>query len=293
VLLSKETVTDGRLVIGADGLLGSTLRRYWRERGQSVFATSFLPLQDNFQAVHLDLEKPSAEWPELPKTQSAALCAAMTNLDYCRRNPTASRHINVTQTLALAERLVSQGTFVVFISSNLVFDGSVPFRKVADTHCPMIEYGRQKSDAEKALAKFGNRAAVIRLTKVVHPGLPLLRDWRDSLAQGKAITAFSDFVCSPIGLRPVIEALATIADRQVSGVWQLSGSADLSYSDMANHLAHKWGASSSLVQFASAGATQTIEHLPRNTTLDASAASGTLGFRILDPLSALDEALPA
>ena len=279
----------GRLIIGADGLLGGSLRQHWRDRGENVFATTFLPLEDTHQVVKLDLEKPAADWPALPKAQSAVLCAALTNLDFCRRNPGPSRHINVVQTVKLAERLVEQGTFVVFISSNLVFDGTKPLRPANDPYCPMTEYGRQKAEAETALARFGPWAAVVRLTKVVHEGLPLLRGWRDSLAQGKPITAFSDFVCSPIGLSAVVHAIAAIADQRATGVWQLSGSADISYAAMAGHLAAKWGAPSSLVQASPAAANQLLEHLPANTTLDAIPASRTLGFEIAEPLRALDQ----
>jgi len=256
-----------------------------------VYATTFLPLEDNAQVVKLDLEKPAAEWPALPKAQSAVICAALTNLDFCRRNPGHSRHINVVQTVTLAERLVEQGTFVLFISSNLVFDGTKPRRKANDSFCPMTEYGRQKAQAETTLARFGGRVAVVRLTKVVHEGLPLLRGWRDSLTQRKPITAFSDFVCSPIGLTPVVRAIAAIADQQAPGVWQLSGSDDISYAAMANHLAAKWGTPASLVQSAAAAtANQSLEHLPANTTLDAVPARRTLGFEIVEPLRALDQA---
>jgi dTDP-4-dehydrorhamnose reductase len=288
-------VSGGRLIIGADGLLGGRLRRHWRERGEHVFATTFLPLEDNEQVTKLDLEKPAAEWPALPKAQSAVICAALTNLDFCRRNPGPSRHINVVQTITLAERLIEQGTFVLFISSNLVFDGTKPRREANDSFCPMTEYGRQKAEAETALARFGGeRTAVVRLTKVVHEGLPLLRGWRDSLAQRKPITAFSDFVCSPIGLAPVVRAIAAIADQQAPGVWQLSGSDDISYVAMASHLAAKWGAPASLVQSAAAAtANQSLEHLPANTTLDAVPASRTLGFEIMEPLRALDQAFPS
>ena len=282
-------MSAGWLIVGADGLLGGTLRQHWREQNQPVAATSFLPLEDTRDLVHLDLSQPSDAWPVLPLCRSAVLCAAITSLDQCRRDPTGTRRINVEQTLRLADKLVSQGTFVVFVSSNLVFDGSKPLRQPQETPCPMTEYGRQKAEAEADLAQFGPRAAVVRLTKVVHPGLPLIAGWRKTLAKGQPIQAFSDFICAPITLAPTIASIAAVAEQQLPGIWQLSSSADISYAGMAERLAERWHVDPTLIQAIPSSERVTLEHLPRFSTLEATESQRKLGFKILDPTSVIDE----
>ncbi len=55
------------------------------------------------------------------------------------------------KTSLLIKRLVAVGIFVVFISSNAVFDGTIPFVRADQPVNPKTAYGRQKAAAEEAL----------------------------------------------------------------------------------------------------------------------------------------------
>lgn len=280
-------MSDRLLIVGADGLLGGTLRRHLQRSGREVAATSLLRVTDSQNVLHLDLTQLPETWPELPACRAVVLCAAITNLEQCRANPIGTRLVNVTRTLALLERLAQQGAFVVFISSNLVFDGTKPGRQPEEPVCPRTEYGRQKAEAEAALLRLRDQAAIVRLTKVIHPDLPLMRGWLQSLREGKPISPYQDFVCSPITLDATVGALAEIAAQRRAGIWQLSASADITYAGIARCLAQGGGFESALIQpgCAPAGA---LEHLPPHSTLDASRAQRELGFELLDPASAID-----
>jgi dTDP-4-dehydrorhamnose reductase len=253
-----------------------------------VAGTSLLDLSDKDGVQYLDLAQPPETWPQLPPCRAAVLCAAITSLETCRRAPEATRLVNVTRTLELAQRLAGQGAFLVFISSNLVFDGSKPWRDAAEAPCPVTEYGRQKAEAEAGLARFGNRSAIVRLTKVFHAGLPLMRNWMTALEQGQCVKPFSDLLCSPITLPATIQAIARVAENQRSGIWQLSGSRDISYAGIARHLAARRRFDPALVQPISALSSGPVEFLPACTTLDATRAKNELGFAILEPEAALD-----
>ncbi len=280
-------MSDRLLIVGADGLLGGTLRRHLQRSGREVAATSLLSVPDSQNVLHLDLTQAPETWPELPPCRAVVLCAAITSLEQCRANPEGTRLVNVTRTLALLERLAQQGAFVVFISSNLVFDGTKPGRQPDEPVCPRTEYGRQKAEAEAALLRLRDQVAIVRLTKVIHPDLPLMRGWIQSLREGKPISPFQDFVCSPITLAATVNALAAIAAQRRAGIWQLSASADITYAGIARCLANAGGFDSALVQpgAARAGA---LEHLPQHSTLDPSRAQRELGFEVLDPASVID-----
>jgi dTDP-4-dehydrorhamnose reductase len=276
------------LIVGADGLLGGALRRYWRERGAPVIATTLLPLEDMRDAQFLDLAQPAERWPELSACRAAVLCAAITSLEQCRRDPTGTRWINVTQTLRLAEQLAGCGAFVVFLSSNLVFDGSKPFRAPDEPFCPVTEYGCQKADAEKQLTALGLCHAVVRLTKVFHAGMPLVRGWLKALEQGTPIAPFEDFVCAPIALESVVCAIAIVAERALPGAWQLSAAADISYAAIARRLAERRKLDPALIQPVCCRHRADLEHVPHHTTLDARRSESVLGFQVPDPLAVID-----
>ena len=201
----------------------------------------------------------------------------------------ATRHINVTQTLQLARRLAARGCFVVFISSNLVFDGSKPRRAAAEPACPKTEYGRQKAEAEAGLVALVAPAGIVRLTKVFHSQMPLVRGWMKSLREGQAIQPFTDLICSPITFNATIQTIAAVAERQLSGLWQLSGSADISYAGIATFVARRAECEASLVQPTVSRGLVNFEHLPPHSTLDATRARTELGFQLCDPLTVIDQ----
>jgi dTDP-4-dehydrorhamnose reductase len=84
-------------------------------------------------------------------------------------DPEVSWYVNVTQTIALVEKLLVLGVNVLFLSSNRVLDGREPHVRAAAQHSPVGEYGRQKAHTEAALSRFMVRGApvgILRLAKV-------------------------------------------------------------------------------------------------------------------------------
>jgi dTDP-4-dehydrorhamnose reductase len=248
-----------------------------------------LEIPDCEGLLHLDLSQPEEVWPVLPQCDAAVLCAAITSLEQCRQDPAATRFVNATQTVTLAHRLAEQGCFIVFPSTNLVFDGSKPHRAAADPTCPKTEYGRQKADAEAELLRLGSRVAVVRLTKVFHAAMPLVERWIESLRLGRPIRPFSDFVCAPIGLAATIGCVAAVTERRLPGIWQLSSASDISYAAIAARIGKSGGYDPALIRPEPAGTQAPLEHVPQFTTLDATRAAQDLDFAIAAPEAVVDE----
>ena len=212
------------LIIGADGMIGKALR-------------TALPDAYVTTRADLDLAVLPSTWPVLPKADVAYICAAVTKLDACENDPTASRQVNVVGTGALIEKLQVQGTHVVFLSSNQVFDGSVPFRKAHDVQCPINEYGRQKAEVEQWLAARPHPYTILRLTKVLAAPLPILAQWEADLRAGKSIEAFDDLLLAPVPIQQVVNRLIEIGNAKPTGIMQLSGEHEASYYDVACEMA--------------------------------------------------------
>ncbi len=261
------------LVIGGDGLIGRALVTYCRDIGQPVIATS--RTEPAPSTIHLDLE--SGEWPSFPKCIGAVVCAAVTRQDLCRQNPQGTRKINVVRTLELARRLADSGAFVVFLSTNHVFDGNEVCQLADAPVSPRTEYGRQKAEAEAGFTGLGSQTAIVRLTKVFHPKLPLLLSWERELSAEHPIRAFSDYYCSPILLSQIVTGITRIATEKRPGIWQFSGPDDVSYAQLAQWYARAWHKES----LVTSGPTPSgmLEHLPAHTTLDASRAANELSLQ--------------
>lgn len=291
VLPSQDSVKGPILIVGTEGLLGSTLLKLGRERGLSVFGTMIEPDSKSPQILQLNLSKALEDWLLPADCRAAILCAAITSLDACRRDPAGTRQINVTQTVRLTEKLLAAGVFVVFISSNLVFDGTRPLRGPDEAICPMTEYGRQKAAVEAAYAAFGDRVAIVRLTKVTNPCWALVQGWIQAARSGQPVEAFGDFVCAPIPLDVAASGLLRVADEERSGIWQFSADSDVSYADIARHIVRRMNGDESLVRLVSSQSAA-VEHSPAHTTLDATRARHDLGLAFPEPLRVIEDTFP-
>jgi dTDP-4-dehydrorhamnose reductase len=278
---------DRVLVVGADGLVGGALFQAFRETGQAL-GTSRRPQSGH---ITLDLAGDGANAPLPGDIAIAFLCAAVTSLQKCRENPAASGRVNVTNTVALAERLVSGGARVVFFSTGLVFDGSRPFCRESDAPHPQCEYGRQKAAAERALLVLGDAVAVVRLTKVVAPGIPLFRRWREDLSAGRVIRPFTDYKMSPITVNFVVAAMRALSQNWLPGLLHLSADRELAYQEAAVQLATSMDPTRSLLSWfeptTSRAAGVDLETNPQFTTLDTTRLRSELNL----PTPSADAAL--
>ena len=277
-----------RLIVGSDGQIGSSLCKHFQARGLPTIRTTRREVPADSSIIRLDLAAPTASWPEFYEVRSAVLCGAVTNGEQCRLNPSATRHVNVYQTVRLAKRLVEQGVFVVFLSSNAVFDGTKPLRSPNEATCPMTEYGRQKAEAEVELKSLRDRCAVVRLTKVFHGGLALLQSWLGDLRKQKAIEPYADYVCAPISLEAVVRAIGMVAENELAGVWQLSARTDVAYEQIARMLARLNKLDEGLIRPIFIREAANLEHVPQHTTMNASQSETALSFRIPDPLEVIN-----
>lgn len=258
------------LVVGADGMLGRRLVTELERGGRCVWASTRRRTRLGDREIFLDLAEPACG-PQLPLDSigTAVLCAAVTSMERCRLDPAATRRINVANTIALARRLVDAGVFVVFLSSNTVFDGQTAFPKSTDRTNPQTEYGRQKAQAEEQLLRLGDGIAVVRFSKVIPPDMPLIGGWASDLLVGKVIHPFSDSVMAPVSSTFAVELLIRLVTRRLSGIIQASASNDMTYESAARYVAAKLTASVKLIEPIS-HTQMGISIVPKHTTLDAS-----------------------
>jgi len=272
------------LVVGADGGLGGRVAARLSAGGMRVISTSRRGTPGTWP---LDLSS-SAPWRLPSGLATAVLAAAVTSTEACRRQPAVARRVNVEASVTLVRTLVSMGTRVVFLSSNLVFDGSIPYTPAATPTCPRTAYGAMKATAERALLGLSDRVAVVRLTKVLDASTPLVAAWRRSLGRGEPVRPLVDMVLAPVAPDFAARAIAAVACSSASGILQVSAATDITYAAVAARLADAWGFAGDLVNPVTvADAGLDLEHLPRHTTLDATRLESMFGIQPPDPWDAV------
>jgi dTDP-4-dehydrorhamnose reductase len=275
------------LVVGADGTLGAAVAARLEVAGHDVIRTS---RRGTPGTVPLDLAADPESWRLPDRVSAAVLCAGITSTEACRLRPDEARRVNVDAPVALGRRLSSTGGRIVFLSTNMVFDGRLACVPPDTTPCPRTAYGVMKADAEHELLALDHASTVVRLTKVVGRTLPVIEAWRAALRRGELVQPFSDLPMAPVSLDVAAAVIAAAAREPLGPILQVSAQADVTYADVAARLAARWGYSPDRVRpVAVAESGMGLEHVPAHTTLDASAVRDRLGIMPPDPWAAFDE----
>ena len=133
--------------------------------------------------------------------------------------------------------LIAIGAYVVLLSSTACIDFETPHVAADAPTRPRTFHGEIKADAEKMFLEGGAHGAVLRLTKVLTPDTGEVPAWIDSLRRRESITAFSDLHIAPISLEDATAAMLAVAKDRGASVYQMSGAKDVSYYEIALHLA--------------------------------------------------------
>ena len=223
------------LVVGGDSQIGTVLSNYWLENNIPFHTSTRYKkmVADNCHLIDLNN---TGTFQNLKIYKSAIICAAVTDIAECEKNPNRTRKINVEGTVELVKQFSRKGTHILFLSSNQVFDGQHPMQKPNAPRSPITEYGRQKVEVEAFLENLSN-VCILRMTKVIHPGLEILRKWKKSLSEGQPILAFTDLSVSPISINDVVKKIDILARQKASGIFQISGGNDISYFEFAKEFA--------------------------------------------------------
>jgi dTDP-4-dehydrorhamnose reductase len=258
------------LIVGADGKIGSKLVEVYEKNHISVLKTTRNIDSLSNRYYFLDLSEDVENWvlPSL-NIDVVFFCAGKTSIDYCENEPLKSREINVVNTIKLIKRFYDLGAFVIYISSNAVFNGETPFSDLNEESDPKTEYGRQKVEVESYLLGMCENVAIARFGKILSVDMPLFNDWIIKLRNAVPINVFSDMNVSPVSLDYAIDILIKISQKKIKGIYHCSAIHDISYSAVAYYISSKLGLDASLINCISYKDLG-IKFSPRYTTLNSS-----------------------
>lgn len=278
------------LIIGSDGNIGAALFQSLKNSGDQVIGTTRRKDKVGGGVIWLDLLEPE-RW-EIPEDVDAALiCAGVSGLETCAKEPEKTASVNVDAAGLLAKRLAGRGVFTVYISSSQVFDGSIPFPSPDDSVCPVNEYGRQRARAESLIGATDGPVGIVRFTKILEPGFKLIIEWTDAFKQGKAVHPFSDMPQAPIPIWFAVKVLRRIIKRRLEGIIHVSADTDISFAQIALAGARILGISESLVQPVEAMRSGKIkEPFPERAALNIDRMKYELGLYPPDLIETVEKA---
>src|SRR5262245_11194696 len=232
------------LVTGASGTLGSYLIRELAQSERSVHGWSRSTSADVFgvSVQPIDLAQREAVTTAFRAARPDVIihAAALARIAECLMSPDTARRINTEGTQLLAELAATTGARLVYVSTDLVFDGENPPYRENDQPQPLSVYGRSKADAEPAVLAVQN-SVVARVSLLFGPPIFARSGFFTSLVEaiksGRAINLFADEWRTPLSLADAARALCVVARSDFAGTIHLGGPERLSRLEMGQRLA--------------------------------------------------------
>ena len=152
------------MITGATGLLGRAVVKQLTLSGEhELIATGFSRAQAGIHKLDLTDDNAVEQFIGSQQPDVIVHCAAERRPDVSEQSPEAALALNLGATAALAKAAKQQGTWVIYISTDYVFDGTTPSYIESDTPNPVNFYGESKLRGEQLLLETSADFAVLRL----------------------------------------------------------------------------------------------------------------------------------
>lgn len=284
------------LITGASGLLGAYLLREARSGGEAVVAWSGARAgeREGVALRPVDFADPGALTSAFREARPDVIlhAAAISSAEACRRDPGTARLVNTDATARLAALAAKAKARLVFVSTDLVFDGEhAPYRE-EDPAVPVSVYGRTKLEAEGPVRAM-TRGLVARVSLLYGPSLTGRPSFFDeqtaALRAGRPVTLFADEWRTPLDLPTAAGALLALARCDATGLLHVGGPERRSRLEMGLRLAEFLGVPATAIVAARRADVPAPEPRPRDVALDSSRWRGLFPGV---PWPTLAEALP-
>lgn len=266
----------GLLITGASGQLGGYLLRELAGSETTVTAWSGSRTGSCFgyEWQRVDLTNPKLVAAAFRQVKPAAIihAAALGTGADCWRNAGRAFDVNVRASAFLAELAHETNARLLFVSTDLVFDGERGEYVEEDSAAPLSVYGRTKVEAEKAILKYPGHV-VVRLsllfgTSVV--GRPTFLDQlAASLRKGQPCTLYSDEWRSPLDYATAARALLQIVHSDVRGRLHVGGPERMTRLEMGLRLAQRLEADPAAIVRCGRNQNPAPEPRPRDVSLSS------------------------
>jgi len=271
------------LVTGASGLLGANLLLAARASHQLIAATHRQRIElPGAECVQLDLAQPGAAHDLLRGTHPDAVihCAAFTDVDACEGHPELAERLNAEVPGWLAEACAHEGTRMIHISTDAVFDGAQGGYTEDDLPLPINVYGATKRSGEQAVLAAHPSSTVVRTNLFgwnAQPKLSLAEWFLDRLRRGEPCTGFTDVSISPLAADDLAACLLALLPMPLAGVLHVAGSEAVSKYQFGCMVAEHFGLQADLIRPGLVDASGLRARRPHRLTLDVRRAEAALG----------------
>jgi dTDP-4-dehydrorhamnose reductase len=270
------------LITGASGLYGSRLAEAALARNFEVYSCDVqeLPVCGNFVKFDVSNKELVNEAFKRVKPDVVVHAATLTDVDKCELNKELAWKINVEGTKNIVEAANTAGSFIIYISTDYVFNGEKGRYTESDTPDPINYYGLTKLKAEE-LVKTQTEYFIAR-PSVIYGSTPAAGKvnfalWLiETLRKGERVKIVTDQWNTPTLNTNLAEMTLEVVERRLTGTFHLCGATRVSRLQFAESIAEAFGLNKNLIDHALSSQFKWPAKRPMDSSLDTSKAQQTL-----------------
>ena len=277
--------------MGAGGLLGQHVAAEALARGYHVLGTFHdVPVPpSSIEAARLDMTNAEETLQIIRRfaPEAVVLTSALTNVDYCERNPSKAWAVNAEGTLNVVQACDAVGAKLLYVSTDYVFSGDKGSRYMEfESPDPLSIYARTKLEGERLTMDASTKNIVCRVS--------VLYGWNrvsqkqnfvtwviDSLRRGKEVALFHDQTVSPTYVPHCAKVLLGLLENNSRGVFHTSGPDCVSRHDVGVKIAEVFGLDPSLIKRIATEESELVARRPVCSCLDVKKVEGELNMKML------------
>ncbi len=287
------------LITGGSSFLGGFLVKE-AEKLFDVTATFYqnLPKYDSCHWRLLDLSNIDQIEKCLTGVQPKIILhnAAITNVDKSEKNKTYTLKINTHASKIIAQIANDMDTRVIYISTDLVFDGTEAPYGEDSTPAPLSHYGWSKWQGELAIKENCSDYCVIRPSIIFGPpaisGTSFSERMIHSWHKSKGTKLFSDQFRTPIYAGNLAAGIIEAAKFKFTGILHIGGSESIDRYRFGLLLAQHLGANTNNIEKSTMQDVQLTGKRPADVSLDITLAKKILNTRLYNCREGISKAYP-
>jgi dTDP-4-dehydrorhamnose reductase len=293
--LEEKVTTLKILVTGASGLLGTKLCQIALRKNHSVHAAYSQHKPSFGTPFELNILDQTALQQSFKRIQPEAVVhsAALTDVDKCEIDKELASKTNFEATANLANLCNKFGAFLVYVSTDYVFNGEKGMYSEKDPTDPINHYGITKLKGEEAVQTLDNyciaRGSIIygstSATGKTNFALWLLEKLRKK-EEAKTVT---DQWNSPTLNVNMAEMIVEAVEKRKTGIFHMSGASRLSRIEFAQNLAETFNLDTKYIIPVQSNQMKWVAKRPRDSSLNVEKAEQILTYKPRRIREALEE----
>jgi len=271
--------------------LGSKIAEIALERGYDVYSGYNSHKPEFGEPIKFDLVYPDSIIKTISEIKPNIIIhsAALTNVDKCEVEKELAYKINVEGTKVVAEMAKKLGSFMVYISTDYVFDGSKGMYREEDETNPINYYGHTKLLGEEYCQDFCiTRTCVIYGARPASGKVNFVLWLINKLESGESVRIITDQFITPTLNTNLAKMVLEIAEKEIKGTYHLAGATRISRFEFAKEIAKEFELDENLIMPAKMDDINWIARRPKDSSLDTTKATKYLNEKPYELKKALE-----